>query len=144
MRLNGFLVFVIFLVSGASSYRSASAYTLDQMAAALNVLRSELDGNVVCKIDSQILNRLPQLLQARLDALPPEQKPAYLETCETRCSCGFYLDWITKKDPQNPVVSQLEKKSKQLNSQQALACAKNNRWFCKSALLKELKKEADF
>jgi len=146
MSVKRFRYFVIFIVLVLSLPIPAFAHSLDQMAAGLNVLRVEMDGQPLCKTESETLNRLPQLLQARIDAVllgSKEAKLAYLETCESRCRCGFYLDWLTKNDPKNSVLPTLEQKAKKLNSKQALACAKKNIWFCKSNLLQELKKEAD-
>ncbi len=135
--------FVIFFVLWFSHIASASAYSLDQMAAAMNVLRVEMDGEKVCGIDTKILNRVPQLLQARIDGLKAP-KLAYLENCESRCRCGFYADWLKAHDEKNPELVKLESRVKPVSAKQLEACARKNIWFCESSLLKELKKEADF
>jgi hypothetical protein len=143
MSVKRFQYFVIFLVLGMGQMSPAFAYTLDQMAAAMNVLRVEMDGHSVCGIDSQTLNRLPQLLQAKIDQLK-EGDLKYLNNCEARCRCGFYETWLKARQPTHPKISELGKRALSLNSKSALQCAEKNRWFCKSALLQQLKTSADF
>ena len=143
MSVNRFFGFVIFLVASVGPVQ-AQDYTLDQMAAGMNVLRAELDGNPVCGIDAKVINRLPQLLQARVDLTPKDSALLHLENCETRCRCGFYLDWLKVKNPEHPAIEKLSAKNLNLKSTQVKACADFNVWFCKSSLLRDLKQEATF
>lgn len=141
MSVNRFLGFVIFLVVTSVP---AQAYTLDQMAAGMNVLRAELDGNSVCGIDQSVVNRLPQLLQAKIDEVKKGGEIRYLKNCEAYCRCGFYADQLRARDSEDSEIATLEMRAKKLKSTDAHRCAKNNLWFCESRLLRELKKEANF
>ena len=145
MSVNRFFGFVIFLVATTLPAQAYTlAYTLDQMAAGMNVLRAELDGNRVCGIDSKLLNRLPQFLQAKIDEVKGGGELKYLENCEAYCRCGFYADRLRLENSLSPEVVNLETRAKNLKSSDALTCAKNNLWFCESRLLRALKREANF
>ena len=65
--------------------------------------------------------------------------------CEKNCECGLALvvlehlpkEQLTEKE--SIEISEIQRKASTMTNGQALACAKKNRWFCKSALLRELK-----
>lgn len=131
-------------------------YSLDQMAAAQNVIRASLEGENICGLDVETQAQLPQLLQSLIDQKAAKLNltewvtdSSKLETCETRCRCAFYDTLVVSEPAQKAnggvpleLVTLLQavktKAEKPLSKAAVVGCAKNNAWVCTSSLLKHL------
>lgn len=164
-KLLSVLIPFVFILSGSLGATTADAtsdaqmlrrYSLDQMAAAQNVLRASLEGENLCGLDPASQAQLPQLLQSLID-----QKAASLNlqdwvkdstklmACETRCRCAFY-DTLAVSEPVKKsnggvplelvtLLQAVKKKAeKPLSKAAVVGCAKNNAWVCQSSLLAHL------
>ncbi|MGE0634421.1 MAG: hypothetical protein AB7O96_18540, partial [Pseudobdellovibrionaceae bacterium] len=97
------------------------------------------------KIKSYIDTKAKKERQKYL-ALPVDkrtQDPKYL-TCEKKCLCGAYSELLTEIDPTSlkeadlNLQKEMQKKHEAQSNEQMFKCAKETKWFCTSALRKEL------
>ncbi len=172
MRRVLFLACTGLALGAATAARPALATTLDQLAAMQTVVRAEIEGSRICEnelkdFSGTALAAMPQLLEARirekLDALSTEEKkktinPGLIRSCEARCRCGIYAQWIGEKEEDRGLRAfrrmlvkaeehAIAKTPEAERPERIAACARANRaWVCKHpefrAVAAEAKKNA--
>ena len=152
-HLRPLLLASLLLVSALASAEKAKESSLLQLDAAANVLRVVIDGNSLCGLKNEEAKNLIQPLHARIDQkIQKIGKPKrYLQgqsRCELSCECGLAVDVLDRvpseklSEKEKTTLAGIQTKASQMTGAQALVCARKNVWFCKSPLLKELRKEA--
>lgn len=138
-------------------------YTLEELdsAAHLLVAAADQDPNKteshLCHLSTQQANSLLRPLHAWIDHqidhyLQRAQtgksyaKPTWIKNCQQSCHCGLYVSILEKTDDQKlspkdrKTLSHLQRQAAKLSPLELKRCIQKTRWFCKSDLLKQLKK----
>lgn len=147
------------LCFGALPVHAKTRYTLERLNGAANLLQviaDEAGGNPArqwCNLTSPQAGALSVPLKARIDvkitSMTKSKKPpisretlkSVAKNCQKRCSCGVYEKVLAPYYEQDPLYAKIREQAAAMTTEQARQCAKNDRWFCKSPLRKELERE---
>lgn len=117
---------------------------LDEAANFLMLVADQEKGLIeTCSLAPEVALNLLQPLHAMIDqeikATPKKIiTPNALAICETNCHCGIYSDLAEDVQLKNDLFL----KAQSLPKKKLVACAElTSQWFCKDALLEELKSE---
>jgi hypothetical protein len=108
-----------------------------------------------CRIKPEEAQKLlmvihPMIDEAKNKAVAMKVDPKWEKNCSKGCHCGLYASILDGKgdqslsDKERVMMQHMYKKAQEMTSHQALACvSRDAAWFCKSDLLKKLRKEAE-
>ena len=146
IRTTGVITLLLFLF--ASDIKAAESYSLEQLDAAATLLVSASDADsqakAPCKLTQNEAQSLLQAIHPRIDeAVETRAKKAVpksvIQTCTHSCQCGLYAS-IAEKRGEEALSSKLMGLAKS-ESQNRGCLSQAKAWFCKSGLLRDLKKD---
>ncbi len=144
-RATGVITLLLFLF--ASDIKAAESYSLEQLDAAATLLVSASDANspakAPCKLAQSDAQALLQVIHPRIDeAVEKRAKKAVpksvLQTCSRSCQCGLYAS-IAERRGEETLSSKLTGQARS-ESQNKTCLSQTKAWFCKSELLRDLRK----
>ena len=152
-HLRPLLLTSLFLISAIAFAEKSKGRSLSQLNAAANVLRVVIDEGTFCGLKAEEAKDLIEPLHAMLDQEiqkigKPEKYFQGQTHCDQNCECGLVVDILERvsleklSKNEKSSLAMIQAKASQMTGAQAVACARRNTWFCKSPLLKELRKQA--
>ncbi|MFL5814303.1 MAG: hypothetical protein ACJ763_12050 [Bdellovibrionia bacterium] len=152
-----FIFLIVMTLSGVANARPNPVAELEKLDSAANLLlfTSDAARPGQCKIKPEEAKKLLMVIHPMIDeekkkAAGMASNPKWEKTCSKSCHCGLYASILDAKgdqslnDQERVMMQHLYKKAQQMTSHEAKACAtRDAAWFCKSDLLKKLRKEAE-
>jgi hypothetical protein len=150
------IFFFVLALSGVANAQPRALAELEKLDAAANLLLFTSDSArpTQCHIKPEEAKKLlmvihPMIDESKTRAAATASDPKWEKTCSKSCHCGLYASILDGRGDQSlsekerEMMRRLYQKAQKMTFKEAKSCAtRDAAWFCKSDLLKKLRKEA--